>query len=406
MSLPNGKEREFMNKQRMLRVLLQISPRNKMLHKEYNRIKLQYHRGYYLPADRVAAAEKDPAVKKLLLEEYADKWKKVAEEAKKEADEIFARAPAYHGRPDKRQLWEDMLFCRFAYGFKPDEYVAYALEKKTPEERKAYVSSRDLLCMIYQVNDRVDFEVYNDKARTYERFRPYYKREAICISAPQDFEKFHAYVAAHPAFVKKNVHEAMGRSVEYIDTAEKGLTERELFDGLIAQGKCLLEERVIQSRPSAALNPSSVNTIRCITYYTRHGVIVPYCFMKVGRAGSFVDNGGAGGILVGIDSKTGRLNTDGFDEFITRYEKHPDSGIPFRGYQLPEFEQAVELSKKLSAMTPTVKFVGWDFAHTEQGWVVIEGNGMSQLIGPQIVWERGVKAEMEATLKEMDLLTD
>ena len=198
----------------------------------------------------------------------------------------------------------------------------------------------------------------------------------------------------------------MGRSVEYIDTSVNEMTERELFNSLISEGKCLLEERVIQSAPFEALNPSSVNTVRCITYYTRHGVVVPYCFMKIGRAGSFVDNGGAGGILVGIDSKTGCLNTDGFDEFITRYEKHPDSGITFRGYQLPEFENVVELSRKLSAMTPTVKFVGWDFAHTNQGWVVIEGNGMSQLIGPQIVWERGVKAEMEATLKEMDLLID
>ena len=62
------------------------------------------------------------------------------------------------------------------------------------------------------------------------------------------------------------------------------------------------------------------------------------------------------------------------------------------------------MSKKLSAMTPSVKFVGWDFAHTDKGWVIIEGNGMSQLIGPQIVWERGVKSEMEQALSDMELL--
>ena len=66
----------------------------------------------------------------------------------------------------------------------------------------------------------------------------------------------------------------------------------------------------------------------------------------------------------------------------------------------------IELSKQLSAMTPSVKFVGWDFAHTDQGWAIIEGNGMSQLIGPQIVWERPVKAEMERCLKDMDLLAE
>ena len=49
----------------------------------------------------------------------------------------------------------------------------------------------------------------------------------------------------------------------------------------------------------------------------------------------------------------------------------------------------------MSITMPTVEYIGWDLAHTDNGWVVIEGNGGGQFIGPQIVWKRGFKNEIE-----------
>ena len=120
--------------------------------------------------------------------------------------------------------------------------------------------------------------------------------------------------------------------------------------------------------------------------------------MKIGQGGSFVDNGGRGGILVGIDNQIGVLNTVGYDEFLTQYSAHPDTGVQFIGYQLPEWEKLLSLAVELSAQTPTVKYIGWDLAHTDQGWIVIEGNGSSQLIGPQIVWKKGIREEIRQVI--------
>lgn len=393
-----------MLKKRLFMTMLHTFPHCKLLRKEYNKQKFQYHNNFYLPAEQVKEAERSDSARNRLMEAYQEKWKNLYLETEKEIGALLSKAPTSQIRTEIENTRADMLFCRFAYGFKPDEYLAYRLLNKTPEERKKYVSSRDLLCMIYRLNDRLDYDIYNDKAQTYDRFAPYYKREAVSLNSEKDYEAFLRFIKKHPVFVKKNVREAMGNGVELIDMAKTEQTEREVFDQFLAQGKTLLEERVVQCECFSALNPSSVNTVRFITYYTKTGVEVPYCFMKIGRNGSFVDNGGAGGILVGIDKETGCLNTDGFDEFIRRYEKHPDSGIPFVGYQLPAFKEGVELSKKLSAMTPSVKFVGWDFTYTDHGWVVIEGNGMSQLIGPQIVWEKGVKKEVEEIMGRMELI--
>ena len=51
---------------------------------------------------------------------------------------------------------------------------------------------------------------------------------------------------------------------------------------------------------------------------------------------------------------------------------------------------------------PSVRYIGWDLAYTKDNkWVVIEGNGMSQFIGPQTIWQRGIKKEVAAFMKDM-----
>ena len=157
----------------------------------------------------------------------------------------------------------------------------------------------------------------------------------------------------------------------------------------------MLEEVVHQSSKLAALNHSSVNTVRCCTLMLKKGIIIPWTFMKVGRNGCFVDNGGAGGILVGIDCETGVFNTDGVDEYGHRFEKHPDTGITFKNYSLPEWSSMIALCKEMAAMVPKVPWIGWDMAHTDHGWVIIEGNPLSEVIGPQSTMQKGIKDELE-----------
>ncbi len=393
-----------MNKQKIIAAFVRMFPAASGVRKKYNEKRYLLYKSKYMDPAAAERAKNDLTLKKQAVEEFKAKYPQNAKKAEALMMRQLGRAPEYKDRQNDTDLHTDIMFCKYAYGFEPDEYICYEMEHKNAEERLSFVSDTDLMCYIYRMNDRIDFSIYNDKAKTYLFFNKYYGRQAVVIQNAADYDSFLQFVKAHPVFVKKNVYEAMGRSVELIDIRTCGKSEKELFDELISQGKTLIEERIIQSDAMAAFNKSSVNTIRCITFKTKDGIIVPYCFMKSGRSGSFIDNGGAGGILTGIDEKTGVLNSDGYDEFNTRYPAHPDSDVEFMGYQLPDFEQAIELAKELSALTPTVRFVGWDFAHTDKGWVVIEGNGMSQLIGPQIVRRHGVKAEVEEIMSNMDLI--
>lgn len=379
-------------------------PENSRFRKMLSSYRLKRTTRLYISQEQVLEAEKNQDKKELFVGKYKKKWKRYFLQTEKIAEDIIKKAPEYQERLDLKKVKIDMLFCRFAYGFQPDEYLCFELENKTIEERMVFISDLDRYRYVYQMNDLSDIQIFNNKGETYKKFKKYYKREAIYIVNKRDFEAFQLFVSKYPIFVRKSVFEGRGRSVELVNMLKQTITKKEFFEDMISQGPHILEEVISQNQVFSCLNSSSVNTVRCMTFNIKNQIICPYCFMKIGRAGSFVDNGGAGGILVGIDETTGKLNTSGYDEYNRRYDKHPDSGVNFAGYQLPEWNEMLSICKEMATLTPKVKFIGWDLTYTDEGWIVVEGNGMSQLIGPQIVYKRGMKAEVLNIMNEMDLI--
>lgn len=327
-------------------------------------------------------------------------WEKQHPEKAAELNQRIDRTIQRGSLPDSETLRLEMKFLFSAYGYTPNEYLSYGFSSKSYDEINSFISDRQSVLYGYSMNHLYAMNVFMDKWRTYERFQPYFHRECAVIESEKDYSAFDSFAQKHPVFVKKDVFESCGRGVELVDLSKEA-SMRSCFERLRTSRKVMLEEVVHQSGKLAALNQSSVNTVRCFTLKLKKGIIVPWAFMKVGRNGSFVDNGGAGGLLVGIDSETGVFNTDGVDEYGYRYEKHPDTGITFQGFSLPEWDHMIALCKEMAAMEPNVPWIGWDMAHTEDGWVVIEGNPLSEAIGPQSTMQKGIKDELERYIARM-----
>lgn len=393
-----------MNKSLIIKLLLKKMSPDSALRKKYNIKKIKYWKSLYLSSEEKNDWNNQENRGNIILN-INKKSKSLIPDLMNSIDYQIKNNPNIKDK-NANLLIEKMLYSRLVYGFDPSEFICYELENKSHDEIKQYVSDYDLMVYVYRLNDRLDLEIFNDKAKTYDFFKDYYYRDALTICSKEDYTKFIEFTNRHPIFVKKCVNEAMGRGIELIDLVNSESSINEIFESILSQGKCILEEKIIQGVETSIFNKSSVNTIRMITFNLRKDIIVPYCFMKIGRKGSFVDNGGAGGILVGIDPISGVLITDGYDEFNTKYTHHPDTHVKFKGYKLPEFNQAIKLAKILSSEIPSVKFIGWDFAYTKNGWIIVEGNGMSQLIGPQTVFKKGIKSEIEYILKKMDLKYD
>lgn len=361
-------------------------PNIPFLRRSMSAAKVRSLKAIQLPEEQISKAENNETEKARVVASLRERWSA-------QYDKVVGMAQEHYSKADRMlddgEL-QDILFCFFAYGFNPDEYLSYGLKAANLEKRLSYISSRDTNIIVYSLNDIVDIDLFYDKWKTYERFAEYYQRSAMLIDKESDYAAFARFIQAHPKFVKKAVRLSKGQSVALIDAT--GVDDPSaLFAELLEGGRTILEEPIVQSDLMSKLNETSVNTVRCITLKTNEGAEVLYTFLKVGRKGSFVDNGGAGGLLVGIDKETGMLITDARDEFANAYPSHPDHGYDFKGLKLPEWDGLIELTKSISAGISGISYIGWDFAYTEHGWIVVEGNGGSQLIGPQIVFQEGIK---------------
>ena len=69
-------------------------------------------------------------------------------------------------------------------------------------------------------------------------------------------------------------------------------------------------------------------------------------------------------------------------------------------YQMPQWEELKKLCKDVALQTSKIRMIGWDFAHTDKGWVVVEGNDSPHIIAQQMILG-GFKDVMEEMVKEM-----
>ena len=125
----------------------------------------------------------------------------------------------------------------------------------------------------------------------------------------------------------------------------------------------------------AALNPTSVNTVRIMTYRSGMEVLLVYAVARIGRKGEVIDNQSAGGMSTQIDDE-GKLCKYAFGVAGDDKIEKTDSGIVLEGYEIPSYKEAIEIVKKLHYKLPLFDLIGWDLAIGEDGEpILIEWNG-------------------------------
>jgi hypothetical protein len=137
----------------------------------------------------------------------------------------------------------------------------------------------------------------------------------------------------------------------------------------------LLEEYLPQHEAISALNPDSLNTIRMLTIQRGDAFLVRGAFLRVGRAGSQVDNTSQGGLACPIDVATGRI-VSALDLTLHRndYQTHPDTGTALVGLVIPHWPECLRLAATALSAFPHMSFAGLDVAIGRDGPYVIELN--------------------------------
>lgn len=160
----------------------------------------------------------------------------------------------------------------------------------------------------------------------------------------------------------------------------------------------LFERIVVQSDQIGRINRSSVNTVRFMTaLYPDGSTKVFATFMKIGRAGSDVDNAGGGGnVDCAIDIDTGKCyNALQFNSYsdVKKVDRHPDSGEKINGIHIENWEETKKCLCEYQARIPQLKTIGWDVALTDKGPVIIEINNYWDTTG-QLFLGKGWREEV------------
>lgn len=294
-------------------------------------------------------------------------------------------------------LKKDICCCFVKYLAKPYEYFLLEFEHKSEEERNEMLTDivKDIYCCKYAKIEK-QREV-SDKFLFYDRMKPYFKREACVVIGESNRKSFIEFTEKHHRFIAKPNRGSFGQNTNIFNTTE--ISAEKLFEQLIANGtKWIIEELIIQSPEMAEFNPSSVNSVRIPTFRTKLGIVIEGTFMRTGRKGAVVDNAGSGGIFVKVDENTGEIISDGYTETGERYKLHPDSLVLFKGFHIPRWKELVKLAKDCHEALPDHKYVGWDFALTPKGWVLMEGN-WGQFLCQQVSGQRAYKKRFIELMK-------
>ena len=190
----------------------------------------------------------------------------------------------------------------------------------------------------------------------------FYDAHMCIITKEQAIEKCMVYQGEF--LIKPSIDSGEGRLISFFDSQD--LDQKSLIsaiDGLKAN--FIVQEAVKQHAVLAALNPSSLNTIRVVSFLFEGTIYILSSILRMGASGHKVDNIGAGGFACPIQAN-GRLTEKGVNrkaEWVTENQH----GIRFADVIVPSYDKIIAMIKEQHLKLAHFKLIGWDFSVNVKG---------------------------------------
>lgn len=186
--------------------------------------------------------------------------------------------------------------------------------------------------------------------------------------------------------IKPTVHTGGGKMVNAFKvnnsiTTYKNYSVAELF--AFYKKDFIVQNFLEQSTHLRKLNPSSLNTLRIVSYLNNKGVHILSSVLRIGKAGSSTDNFSKGGFFCGIDND-GTLSGKGYspkDEVVTE----TNTGIPLSKFHVPNYEKVKAMVQSMHHVVPYFRIISWDIGINKDDMpYLIEHNSIGQGVDLQI----------------------
>jgi len=263
----------------------------------------------------------------------------------------------------------DIIYCALRYGAGYYDYQEFEFYNLTNKERKTYLTRVKNNNIIKTYNKKEDFYKLDDKGVFNEIFKDYIKRDFLIISK-DNFDDFVKFTDRHKKIIAKIINGEGGKGISIINVNKNN--KREVFDELLKNNQTLIEEVIIQNKEISKLYSGSVNTLRLFTFFDGENAYVLNSVFKIGNGG-VTDNFSSGSMYTFTDDD-GVVIVPAIDQDDNIYEIHPITKEKIVGFKVPLYDEACKLVIEAAKLMPTIKYIGWDVAITEETPVIIEGN--------------------------------
>jgi len=192
----------------------------------------------------------------------------------------------------------------------------------------------------------------------------FYDGDSNVITKEKAVELVKQYLLQRDEAVIKPVRETGGgKGVEIL---QKGS-----FSSFSCESDFIVQERIINQRDLRALNPSSLNTMRVITYICDEQYWCAPIALRMGCGTSRLDNICSGGMCIGV-KENGELCPEAYIENMEiRYREHPYTKVKFEGYRINHMDRVICAAIACHKRTPHMRMASWDFTLNENGQAVL-----------------------------------
>ena len=275
----------------------------------------------------------------------------------------------------KCHLFWDIIDARLRYGAVEEDYLVFEFYRKSPKEKNEFNTYyRNYVGFFKAFYDKRAVEVFDHKENFVEVFKPYLKRDVLHASDKISEDVIISFIKRYGTVFVKPTDGCEGVGVFKLKADDADAVTK-LLNDIKTGNSYMIEQPIVQHPAMAALNPSSVNTVRIETVIDAKGEVhITNSIAVMGSNGSVVNNVHHGGLMCHVEMATGIIDGMARDLKGGVHFRNPSTGIILPGYQLPNWEGVEDFVKTLAKVVPSARLIGWDIVILEDGYDVLEGN--------------------------------
>ncbi len=264
----------------------------------------------------------------------------------------------------------DILICVIKYQSSPNNYYNFGFYNMNSRHRKTYTTYALSEKIQKKYNNEKYIKIFYDKYLFYKRFKDYYGRDCIKTN-DLTVDKLKDFAKGQSKLIYKPLMGGEGKGIEVFNITEDNIES--VYNKIKTMQSGVVETWIEQHKDITDNFTNAVAPLRIVTIY-KNGKCHFLISMITFGFNTEISNAMQNCIFAYVDIKTGKIYTDGCDIELKIYKTHPQTGAAFKGFQIPYWEETLEMLKKASALIPEIGYIGWDVAITNNGPLIIEGN--------------------------------